>query len=392
VLEGKGDSIAALDDIRFEPITNGTRLIYTADLSFQGIIGLVEPFMRGLLDKVGKDAVAGLRAALSEEPPVPDYSWSNAIMDRLIIPGMLGFTEFGYRWRKGYWKPLAVSLAGRTAVVTGATAGLGRAAAERLASLGARLILVGRNREKAESVCQAMQAATGNTNLAVEIADLSLLAEVRKLAEGLLQNEAKIHVLVNNAGVLLNERSTTAEGIETTLATNLLAPFLLTNLLLPRLKECAPARIINVSSGGMYTSGIDVADLQYQKSSYNGSRAYARTKRALVILTEIWAEQLEGSGVVVHAMHPGWADTPGVETSLPLFYKLTKPFLRTPEEGADTIVWLAASPEAAKSSGRFWLDREPHITHVFPGTQETPQERQQLWDALAELCGRQKDE
>jgi dehydrogenase/reductase SDR family protein 12 len=192
---------------------------------------------------------------------------------------------------------------------------------------------------------------------------------------------------VNNAGVLLNQRTTTAEGNETVLATNLLAPYLLTQMLLPRLRESAPSRIINVSSGGMYATGLALDDLQYEKTTYDGSRAYARTKRALVTLTEGWAEQLKNSGVVVHAMHPGWADTPGVASSLPGFRAITRRLLRTSEQGADTITWLAASGEAAKVSGVFWLDREPHVTHVLPGTDPSPPQRQQLWDSLARLTG-----
>jgi len=219
---------------------------------------------------------------------------------------------------------------------------------------------------------------------------LSLLADVRKLARKLLETEPRIHVLVNNAGVLPNQRTTTTEGNETALATNLLAPCLLTQMLLPRLRESAPSRIINVSSGGMYATGLALDDLQYEKTAYDGSRAYARTKRALVTLTEMWAEQLQNSGVVVHAMHPGWADTPGVAGSLPAFHAITRRFLRTAGEGADTITWLAAAPEAAKVTGLFWLDREPHTTHVFPGTDPSPQERQELWDALARLTDRKK--
>ena len=297
----------------------------------------------------------------------------------------LGFTKFGYRYRKRSWQPLAVSLQGKTAVVTGATSGLGRATAERLADLGAKIILVGRNAEKAQQTCHDLIVATGNEDIAVEIAELSLMAEVRALAQRLVQRQTHIHILINNAGVLLNERTTTAEGLETTLATNLVAPFLLTHLLIPRLKESVPARIINVSSGGMYTTGIDVDDLQSQRKPYNGSQVYARTKRGLVMLTEYWAKQLQGTGVVVHAMHPGWANTPGVERALPGFYKLTRPLLRTPEEGADTIVWLAAAPEAGKISGHFWLDREPHITSVLPGTHGSKAQQRRLWEVLSEL-------
>jgi NAD(P)-dependent dehydrogenase (short-subunit alcohol dehydrogenase family) len=387
LLEGKSDSVHALDDIGFVATPRGTRITYTADISLLGAFSAVEPFLKGALDSVGRKAVRGLRAALSEAAPPPARSRLTDLQDCLIVPGLLGFTNVGYLWHKRSWKPLAVSLRDRTVVVSGATSGLGQAAASQLAELGARVILVGRNPDKAEDTRREIIAATGNDNVAVALADLSLLADVRKLARKLLETEPRIHVLVNNAGVLLNQRTTTAEGIEATLATNLLAPYLLTQTLLPRLLESAPSRIINVSSGGMYATGLVLDDLQYEKSAYDGSRAYARTKRALVALTEMWASQLTSSGVVVHAMHPGWTDTPGVASSLPGFHMITRRFLRTAEQGADTITWLAAAEEAAKVSGMFWLDREPHTTHVFPGTDPSPQERQELWDALARLTG-----
>lgn len=389
LLEGKGDSVHALDDIGFAVTSRGTRITYTADISLLGALSVIAPFLKGALDRVGKNAVRGLQSALSEESSPPVRSRLADLQDRLIVPGLLGFTNAGYHWHKRSWKPLAVSLRGRTVVVTGATSGLGQAAASQLAELGARVILVGRNPDKAEATRREIVAATGNDNVAVALADLSLLADVRKLARQLLKTEPRIHVLVNNAGVLLNRRTTTAEGNEATLATNLLAPYLLTQTLLPRLRESAPSRIINVSSGGMYATGLALDDLQYEKTTYDGSRAYARAKRALVTLTEMWAGQLQNSGVVVHAMHPGWADTPGVAGSLPGFHRITRPFLRTADEGADTITWLAAAEEAAKVTGLFWLDREPHTTHVFPGTHPSPQERQALWDALARLTSKE---
>jgi dehydrogenase/reductase SDR family member 12 len=390
LLEGKSDSVHALDDIGFVATPRGTRITYTADISLLGASRIVEPLLQGALDRVGKNAVRGLQNALSGESPTPVRSRLADLQDRLIVPGLLGFTNAGYHWHKRSWKPLAVSLRDRTVVVTGATSGLGQAAALQLAELGARVILGGRNRDKAEDTRREIVAATGNENVAVALADLSLLADVRKLARKLLRDEPRIHVLVNNAGVLLNQRTTTAEGNEATLATNLLAPYLLTQTLLPRLRESAPSRIINVSSGGMYATGLALDDLQYERSAYDGSRAYARTKRALVALTEVWAERLKDSGVVVHAMHPGWADTPGVAGSLPGFHRITRRFLRTAEQGADTITWLAASPEAARVSGVFWLDREPHTTHVLPGTDPSPQQREELLDALARLTDRGK--
>jgi len=227
-------------------------------------------------------------------------------------------------------------------------------------------------------------AKTGNSNVATQQADLSLMADVRALAHRLLDGEPEIHVLINNAAVLPDSRTETAEGLETAFATDLLAPFLLTTLLLPRLRASAPSRIVNVSSGGMYLSGIDLDDLESTGDGYDGSRAYAQAKRGLMLLTEYWAEQLQDAGVVVNAMHPGWADTPGVQDSLPGFYRLMRPLLRTAGQGADTIVWLAAAPEVGEVSGKFWLDRQPHLAAILPGTAGDAALRRRLVEALAE--------
>jgi NAD(P)-dependent dehydrogenase (short-subunit alcohol dehydrogenase family) len=311
-------------------------------------------------------------------------SFIDKALDTAIAPG---FSNIGYKVRKKSWDPIDESLAGRTVVVTGATSGLGKAAALQLARLGADLVLVGRNPDKSEGVRAEIVGGTGNDRIAVEVADLSLMGEVRSLAERLLETRSAIHVLINNAGALFPEREETSEGIEQTLALNLLGHFLLTNLLIPRLVESAPSRIINVASGGMYSQGISIGNLQNDQGEYKGAAAYARTKRGQVILTELWAEQLENKGVTVSSMHPGWADTPGVVHSLPTFYKITKPFLRTPAEGADTIVWLAAADEAAGRSGMFWHDREPRPTHKTNRTKERPEQRRELWEALSALSG-----
>jgi NAD(P)-dependent dehydrogenase (short-subunit alcohol dehydrogenase family) len=302
------------------------------------------------------------------------------MLDTILDKSVVGYTALGYRWRSH--PRIDDDLTGRVAVVTGATSGLGRQTAAELARLGASVVLVGRNPEKTEAVLEQIRSETGNSKLRCEIADLSEMEQVRALAGRI---EAPIHILVNNAGVLLAERSETREGFETSFATNLLGHFLLTNLLIDKLE--APARIINVSSGGMYTQRVRVDDLEMKRGRYDGAVAYARAKRGQVILTELWAEALRGRGVVVHSMHPGWADTPGVSGSLPRFYKLTKPLLRTAAQGADTIVWLCASEEAGQSTGQFWHDRKPRTTHRFPRTRETAAERQLLWARLTELSG-----
>lgn len=302
------------------------------------------------------------------------------MLDRLLDQSLLGYTSLGYRWRPH--PPVNTNLGGRRAVVTGATSGLGAATARALAALGAEVCLVGRNRSKAERVRDAIAKETQNPQISIEIADLSLMREVRALAGRL---EGPIHLLVNNAGVLLPARTETDEGFETTFATNLLGHFVLTNLLIPTLVDSAPARVVNVSSGGMYTQAIHLDDLQMSRGRYDGAVAYARTKRGQVILTEHWAEVLAGSGVTVHAMHPGWADTPGVETSLPRFHRLTKPLLRSAAEGADTIVWLCAAPEATETTGLFWHDRRPRPTDRSARTRTTDEDKRRLVESLERL-------
>jgi NAD(P)-dependent dehydrogenase (short-subunit alcohol dehydrogenase family)/carbon monoxide dehydrogenase subunit G len=385
VLEGTGGAIHALDEITFTSKDGGTSICYTAEITLGGIAGLAQPFMGPLLERVGKRAVDGLRDALTAQAEVPGRSLLTDLMDRLVLPGAIGFTRLGYRWRKRSWAPMPTTLEGRTAVVTGATSGLGRIVAEDLAALGARVVCVGRDPQKLERVREEIASVTGNADIVGELADLGLMSEVRDLAARLLEREPRIHILVNNAAVLPAERTMTEEGLETTFATDLLSPFVLTELLLPKLEASAPARIVNVSSGGMYLAAIDLGDLQNAAGKFDGARAYAKAKRGLVMLTEHWAERLRGSGVVVNAMHPGWADTPGVENSLPGFYRLTRSILRTPREGADTIVWLAAATEAGEVSGQFWLDRTPHTTAILPGTRGTRAQQQDLADSLRRI-------
>ena len=308
--------------------------------------------------------------------------------DGLLESTVVGsFSNIGYRVRAQEWESLDGGVKGRTVIVTGSTSGLGLETATQIAALGGRPVLVARNAEKAAAVAAGIVERTGNHDVTYAIADLSSLAEVRRLATELLDEYPQIHVLVNNAGILPESRTVTSDGIELTLATNLVGSFLLTNLLIPRLVASAPARIINVSSGGMYTQKIDVTDLQSKRGEFNGTVAYAQTKRGQVILTELWAEHLEGTGVVVNAMHPGWVNTPGVQDWSSPFYTVMRPLLRTPQQGADTIVWLAAAEAAAAQSGGFWHDRELRSTHRIQRTKESAEDRTSLWDELSRLSG-----
>lgn len=298
-------------------------------------------------------------------------------MSRLAVAG---FTNVGYALHARRFEPIDADLTGKTVVVTGATDGLGLEAALRLRQLGARVVVVGRTQRKLDAVTARL-----DTGLVALRADLSLLSQVAELAGVLLDTEPQIDVLINNVGVLLPQRDVTAEGLERTFATNLAGHFLLTESLIPRLQASAPSRIVNVTSGGMYTERIRPDDLQFERGRYTGTAAYARTKRGQVILTELWAQRLAGSGVVVHAMHPGWARTPGVAQSLPTFNRLMRPLLRTPAQGADTIVWLAAADQPAAQSGLLWFDRTVAPTHLVDATREEPEDRQALWAELTRL-------
>jgi dehydrogenase/reductase SDR family member 12 len=304
---------------------------------------------------------------------------TSSLLDTALDLSVLGgYTSVGYRIRSRGWTALP-RMEGKVVLITGATSGLGLAAADGFARLGAAVWLAVRNRERGEVARATILEHLGEADVHLGLCDLSRLDSVRRFAEGFTAEAPRLDVLVNNAGVLTKERELSADGIELTLATNVIAPFLLTQLLIPALKHSAPSRIVNVSSGGMYTQKLRADDLQSEQEDFDGPTAYARTKRAEVVLSEMWAQRLAGTGVTVHAMHPGWADTPGVRSSLPRFYRVTRPLLRSPHQGADTIVWLGAAVEPAETSGGFWHDRRRRPTHLLPGTRETEVERDRLW-------------
>jgi NAD(P)-dependent dehydrogenase (short-subunit alcohol dehydrogenase family) len=210
--------------------------------------------------------------------------------------------------------------------------------------------------------------------------DVSDLRAVRVFAEGFAHDEPRLEVLVNNAGVMPDERTASPDGHELTFATHVLAPLALTIVLAPLLERSAPARVINVSSGGMYSQALPAGDWESERTTYSPKKFYARTKREEVVITEFLADRLRDRGVVVHSMHPGWADTEGVQRWMPVFRKVTAPIIRDPAEGADTIVWLGAAPEALADTGLFWHDRRTRPTHYRLGAAPDAQaDREALW-------------
>ncbi len=303
----------------------------------------------------------------------------------LEAPVFTSFTRLGYdaRSRLADWKPIGdYDATGRVVLVTGATSGLGLVTAEQLAAAGAIVVLLGRDQAKTNRVRDDIATRAGSELVSTVVADMGDLAAVRRVAAELNDSLERLDVLIHNAGALSASRQESPEGTELTVASQVVGPFLLTTLLLPMLQRSAPARVLTMSSGGMYASSLRVKDVQ-MGHDYKGSEQYARAKRAQVTLNEMWAEKFPTRDVVFHAMHPGWADTPGVRDSLPTFRKIVGPLLRSPQQGADTMVWLALDDgEPLGTTGRFWLDRHQRSIHKLPNTRssDTPERRQQLWE------------
>ncbi len=278
-------------------------------------------------------------------------------------------------------------MAGRTVLVTGPTSGLGRAATDTLARLGARVVLVGRSAERLALLRDELVRIHGEDRFPMVVADMSSLASVRAAVARIVATESRLDVLIDNAGAIYPDRIEGPDGIEATLAVLVVGPFALVAGLLPLLRRTPAARVIAVTSGGMYTQRLDLDDLQSRSGEFSGARAYARSKRAQTALVREWSRRLAGSGVSFAVMHPGWADTPGLAETLPGFYRLMRPLLRTAAEGADTITWLATHPAPASTSGRLYLDRRPRPFDRIPSTRLTAAERRRLWDDVAALSG-----
>ncbi|MGH2445372.1 MAG: SDR family oxidoreductase [Candidatus Limnocylindria bacterium] len=253
-------------------------------------------------------------------------------------------------------------MAGKTVLVTGATGGIGRATATRLASMGARVGITGRNLDRAQRAAGEIASESGNAVVDVFVADMSSQAEVRRLAGDILATYRRLDVLINNVGGFWSHRHVTSDGLEHTFALNHLAPFLLTSLLLDRLKASAPARIVTVSSGAQSMGKIDFDDLMGERT-YSGQTAYNQSKLANVMFTYELARRLVGTGVTATALHPGVTNTAfSAEDPSRAFAPLVtlmRPFMKKPERGADTPVFLASAREAEGLTGLYFANREP---------------------------------
>lgn len=311
---------------------------------------------------------------------MPFRNAADAVLDALIIPS---FTKIGPAIRSRMFDWTEPDVAGRKVAITGPTSGLGQAAAERLAVGGADLVLLARNPPKLDALAERLDTiGTGSIDtIVVDLADRQAVRD----AGGQLAELDRLDALVNNGGALTAERTETVDGLELTFATHVLAPFILTGRAIPALERGDAPRVITVSSGGMYGNPISIKDLQTE-ADYTGTLAYSRAKRAQVDLTGEWALRLAPRGISVHAMHPGWSATPGVSDALPGFEKIIGPLLRSPEEGADTIVWLTSAPASEIGTDGFWLDRRRRPEAYLPNTRTTSARAAELWNAVSALA------
>lgn len=304
-------------------------------------------------------------------------------MDLAVVPG---FSAIGYRARKRMfsWQPLW--LEGRTVMVTGANSGLGKAAALDLVRSGAEVHMVCRDRGRGEAAREEIAGRAGSEP-SLHICDLSDQESIRGFTAEFLDAGEELDVLINNAGVMPPERQHTEEGFELTFATNVLGPFLLTELLMGRLEESDDGRVITMSSGGMYSSGFDLEDPQLEGRDYSPTAFYAQTKRAEVMLSEEWNRRHAPEGPVFYSVHPGWAVTPGMSEALPGFHRLLGPILRNAAEGADTAVWLCGAAPDDAPGGEFFEDRMVRPKYRIPGTKDSADDRRRLYELCAGLTG-----
>jgi dehydrogenase/reductase SDR family member 12 len=310
----------------------------------------------------------------------------DAVAEALVVPS---FSRIGFaaRSRLEHWAKPPV-MRGQVAVITGASSGIGLAAAAEVARLGASVHMVGHSPERAERARREV-AREAEADVIVDVADMAEPGEVKALGRALAHRYQRIDVILHCAGSLSRSYQANSKGTELTVAAHLLGPYVLTSTIAPRLGGMAT--VVIVSSGGMYGQRFDLTQLEMGSASYNGVKAYARAKRAQVVLAAALSRHLSSLGVSACSMHPGWVATSGLRAGLPAFYSCVRPLLRTPAEGADTAVWLASGGsrvEDGSPPAGFYLDRRRRREQRFPIYYDaTPDDGDRLLAWCAERAG-----
>jgi len=306
----------------------------------------------------------------------------STIVDRVLEATIVGsFTTGGHAARRRLydWDDLP-SMNGTTVLLTGGTSGIGKATASAIHALGADVVVTSRSLDRADAAAEEIEATDdGEGSVTGAELDTADFGSINALVDRMRLEFGSIDVLINNAGALTDEHRTSEDGIELTLASHLVGPYHLMTSLRPLMPT--GARVLWMSSGGMYTQGLDVDTIEMDAASFKGAVAYAKAKRGQVELVRhlapTWAPD-----IIMHAMHPGWVDTDGVDQGLPGFSKIMGPLLRDADQGADTMVWLAAGGADDAEPGGFYLDRAPRGTVYAPGTGTDRSEREKLVEWL----------
>ena len=349
-------SFSAVDTITLEAQGDeATEVHYKAEIDVGG--GIKEFVFSRVMQKIGDGVVARMKEVLTKpETTAPSRS-------------PLALTNLPYRFSTKGWnhrrKEFSATIARPgTILITGPTSGLGRSAALSLAGKGCSLILVARSEDKLSALETELRERGYTHEIHTYLCDMQDLSAVRKTCDKILADGHHIDSLINNAGALFAEAHPIDE-IERTTVVDLLAPWIITCKLLPAMNR--GSSIINVSSGGMYSARLSLSRLRTPETPFSGAKAYAYAKRAMHVFSVGLNTELRDRDIRIHCMHPGWADTPGVLTSLPGFHRITKRWLRTPFQGADTIVWLAMHNPLP--GGGFWLDRQTQPPHILSSTE-----------------------
>jgi len=273
----------------------------------------------------------------------------------------------------------------KVVVITGATSGIGAIAAEKLAAMGARMLVIARNRTRGEATLKRLGETAPGIDHRVYYADLSLVKEMKRVGNEIAAAERRIDVLINNAGALFGKRELTGEGLERTFATNHMSYFVVTERLRERLLASAPARVINTSSEAHRGMKIDLGDLHGSRS-YQAFRAYGRSKLCNILFTRELARQLSGTGVTVNCLHPGFVNTRFGDESkgpLSLLFRIAKNFAISPEKGAETMVFLASAKEVAGTTGQYFYQCHSKTSSIEAQDEDAAK---RLWEESVKLA------
>lgn len=358
----------------------------SSQIKLKGAYSLFKAPLGARVHRFLKKGIDRLVQTLAERPSFQPLTASEQLENKLIVPSLLKLSRFGYARKKRHWQPYFNSLKGKNVLITDGTSDLGVQLIEDFTRLGARVMFVSADLDKAERVLENAKEAEGEGAVISPIfehLDLSLLGDVNKLAQKVHQHFNSLSVLVNNYGQIIKKRHTTKEGFEKSFASLLLGPFVLTESLHELLRHADRPKVINVISSGVYMQPIDPDDLESKKKPYNGFLAYARSRRGLLDMTKVWAKTWgEKNHISVHCVNPGWVDSHELRPQLVGVRAIAKPLMRNLWQASDSITWLASSPAAEEVNGLYWLDRRPLTESLLTLTKSSDKKQDQLYAAL----------